>query len=319
MTSVGTTPRVRVEGLSKSFSGVKVLHEVGFEAHAGEVLGLVGENGSGKSTTMSILAGIITPESGTLHLDGVPYAPANRQASQRAGIAFIQQELNIFPTLSVAENLFLGRFPRLIEGLPFIAHSRMCARAREPLRAVRLAIDPSTPASRLSPGERQLLEIARGLSTQARVMIFDEPTTSLSGRESERLFEIIERLRDRGVAILFISHSLDDVLRLSDRVAVLRDGRVTLTARRGEFDVNRLVMAMIGRSIGGLFPARAPRSTPPAPLLSVKNVSEPGVIADMSFEVGAGEIVGVAGLMGSGRTELARILFGLDTYREGTI
>jgi ribose transport system ATP-binding protein len=316
-----STPRLRVQALSKSFAGVQVLHEITFDAHAGEILGIVGENGSGKSSTMNILAGVIAPDAGRIALNGEAYAPAHRGLSEAAGVAFIQQELNIFPNLSVGENLFLGRYPRLIKTLPFISRKIMGERAKELLHAVDLTLDPSTPASRLSAAERQLLEIARGLSVDAQIMILDEPTSSLSARESERLFAILDTLRAQGVAILFVSHSLSDVLRLSDRLLVLRDGRVVLTASRGQVQADDLIKAMVGRSLEAQFPRRAtPRpmaSTTPA--LRVEHVSEPGMVADVTFEVGKGEIVGIAGLMGSGRTELARIIFGLEGHREGCV
>ena len=248
------TPRLRVDRLIKSFNGVQVLHEVSFDAYAGEVLGVVGENGSGKSTIMNILGGVLPPDGGTVWLDGEIYTPRSRRESDAAGVAFIQQELNIFVNLSVAENLFLGRSPRLIEGLPIISGKKMRNRAHELLRSVDLEVDPAAPAGSLSSGERQLLEIARGLSTDARVMIFDEPTTSLTAWEAERLFEIIGRLRERGVAVVYVSHALEDVLRLSERIMVVRDGWVTMRAPRAGVTADRLVEAMVGRPDGKSVP-----------------------------------------------------------------
>lgn len=220
-------PRLRVEGVTKSFSTVRVLHSVSFEIGAGEVLGIVGENGSGKSTAMNIIAGVLAPDEGALALDGHKFAPADRRAAEKAGIAFIQQELAIFPNLSVEENLLLGRAPRVAGALPFICRKQRRRRAMEFLQAVGLGVNPGAPASQLSPGERQLLEIARGLSTDVRVMIFDEPTTSLSNQETERLFTLTRRLKASGIAILYVSHVLNDVLEFSDKLLVLRDGRVT--------------------------------------------------------------------------------------------
>jgi ABC-type sugar transport system ATPase subunit len=312
-------PRFKVEGLNKSFYGVQVLNDVSFEAFAGEVLGIVGENGSGKSTTMNILAGVLQRDGGAISLDGVSYSPKTRRESGALGVAFIQQELSSFPNLSVAENLFLGRFPRQFKSLPIVSYRTMNARARELLKSVDLDVDPSTATNHLSAGERQLLEIARGLATEARLMIFDEPTTSLTQRETSRLFAIIERLRSRGVAIIYVSHALDDVLRLSNRIVVLRDGRVTQRALSEETSAQQLVVSMVGRSIEALFPNRAERSYDSAPLLHVSDVGEPGVVHNISFCIGRGEIVGLAGLMGSGRSELARILFGLDPHRRGKV
>jgi len=312
-------PRLRVERLTKSFFGVRVLNEVSFDAYPGEVLGLVGENGSGKSTTLNILAGVLPRDEGNILFDGEPYSPKSRRESNAAGVAFIQQELNIFPNLSVAENLTLARSPRLIRSLPIISRSKMRASADELLRTVNLEVNPSAIASSLSSGERQLLEIARGLATEARAIIFDEPTTSLTRREAGHLFEIIGRLRERGVAIIYVSHTLEDVLQLSDRIVVMRDGTVTMSAMAANVTAESLVVAMVGRSIEALFPARPQRPTDTSPALQVEGVGESGVVDDISFQVRKGEIVGLAGLMGSGRSELARILFGLDPHRRGTV
>jgi ribose transport system ATP-binding protein len=314
-----TNARLTIEGLTKSFSRVQVLHDVSFEVGAGEVLGLVGENGSGKSTTMNILAGILRKDGGNVFLDGESFSPQNRRQADTAGIAFIQQELSIFPNLSVVENLFLGRFPRRFGKLPIISTSKMQSSARELLDSVSLQVSLNTLAGALSAGERQLLEIARGLSRDARVMILDEPTTSLTQRETARLFEIIGRLRASGVAIIFISHTLEDVLRLSDRIVVMRDGRVTLRTANAGLTPHDLVTAMVGRSIESLFPQRSRRAIAGRPVLEAQNLSEPGQVTDIQLSISRGEIVGLAGLMGSGRTQLARILFGLDPHQSGTV
>lgn len=316
--TAGKPSRLRVEGLRKSFFGAQVLHDVGFEAHGGRVLGLVGENGSGKSTTMNLLTGVLTRDGGTVLLDGKPFNPASRRESDAAGIAFVQQELNVFPNLSVAENLFLARPQRLVSSLPFVSRRRTDARARELLRMVDLDVSPNAAAGTLSPGERQLLEIARGLSSDARVLILDEPTTSLTARETARLFELIRRLQKRDVAILYISHNLEDILQLADDIVVMRDGRVALRAARAGLSADDLVVSMVGRTIDALFPQR---TAPPAasPLLEASGLAEPGVLENVSLEVSRGEILGIAGLMGSGRSELARVLFGLDGHRDGAI
>ncbi len=314
-----STARLQVEGLSKSFFGVRVLHDVTFDVRAGEVLGVVGENGSGKSTTMNILAGIVPCDGGQMLLNGGLYSPRNRHEADAAGIAFVQQELGIFPNLTVAENLFLTHLPRRWQAIPILSSRRMRLGAREWLRTVDLDVDPGAPAGALSAGERQLLEIARGLASSARIMIFDEPTTSLTQRESARLFEVIQRLRASGVAVIYISHALEDVIGLSDRIVVMRDGRVTLRTASAGILPHDLIVAMVGRAIETLFPARPPRPTVPVPVLDVRGVSEPGVLQDITLQVNQGEIVGLAGLMGSGRTELARILFGLDPHARGSI
>jgi ABC-type sugar transport system ATPase subunit len=283
------------------------------------VVGVVGENGSGKSTTMNLLTGVLQRDGGRVLLDGIPYAPRSRRESDGAGVAFIQQELSLFPNLTVAENLFLGRFPRRFKCLPIISYKKMYTHAREVLRDVGLDIDPRFDTSAASSGERQLLEIARSLSSEARLIIFDEPTTSLTQREADRLFEIIGRLRARGVTIIYISHDLEDVIRLSDRIVVMRDGQVTLRTASVNTTVHDLVVAMVGRSIGTLFQSRSHPSNCAQSMLEVEGVGEPGVVDGVSFRVGRGEIVGVAGLMGSGRSELARILFGIDPHRRGRV
>ena len=303
----------------KSFFGVQVLHHVSFEAHGGQVLGVVGENGSGKSTTMNLLTGILQADEGTILLDGQPFEPRSRRDSDAAGIAFIQQELNIFPNLSVAENLFLPHPPLRLAWLPFISRRQMSVRARELLRRVDLDVSPTASASTLSAGERQLLEIARGLAGRARVFIFDEPTSSLTTRESFRLFDIIQRLRRDGVAILYISHNLEEVLELSDEVMVLRDGQVVLREASRNLSTRELVLAMVGRPIEALFIERPMTSTAGTAVLEVCGLGQPGVLENINLRVGRGEIVGIAGLMGSGRSELARTLFGLDEHRAGTV
>jgi ABC-type sugar transport system ATPase subunit len=311
--------RLSIEGLEKSFFGVKVLHEVSFEAQGGRVLGIVGENGSGKSTTMNLIAGVLPRDRGVVMLDGKVFEPRSRRESDAAGIAFIQQELNIFPNLSVAENLFLVRPPRSFAGLPLISRRQMHNRAKELLRAVDLTVSPSTLAGQLSAGERQLLEIARGLASDARVFILDEPTSSLTGREAARLFDIVRRLQQRDVAVLYISHNLEDVLQLCSDVVVMRDGRVTMRATAAGLTPNDLVPAMVGRTIEALFPTRATQAKAAAAILEVSGLGEPGVLEGINLQLAPGEIVGIAGLMGSGRSELARMLFGLDRHSQGVI
>ena len=310
---------LKVSGLNKSFFGVQVLRDVGFELPFGAVLGLIGENGSGKSTTMNILGGVLTRDSGRVELAGDEVAPANSREALALGIAFIHQELSLFPNLSVEENIFLDHFPKRMNRLPFIDRRTLRERAKNALELVDLHASPVTPVMRLPQGERQLVEIAKALTRQARLIIFDEPTTSLTARETERLFEIISRLRAQGISIIYISHILGDVLRLCDNIVVLRDGRVVGAGLRADFSIERLVTLMVGRTIGRLFPERVAGSRQHSTALSVRGVSQPGIVKDVSFDLRLGEVLGVSGLMGSGRSELARILFGLDPYSEGEI
>ena len=310
---------LRIQGLCKSFFGVQVLHEVGLELRPGEVLGLVGENGSGKSTTMNILGGVHQPDRGTMTLDGAPYAPRGPKDAAARGIAFIHQELNLFRNLTVEENLFITGFPKLVAGLPFIDRGKVRERAKQLLAAIDLDVAPGTPLARLSQGERQLVEIAKALGADARIVIFDEPTTSLTARETERLFAQIGRLKARGIGVIYISHILGDVMRLCDHVTVLRDGHVVGSAPKVEMSVDRLITLMVGRTIDQIYPPREPAARPGTPVLEVRGLSQPGVVKDISLAVQPGEVVGVSGLMGSGRSEMARILFGLDPFATGTI
>jgi ribose transport system ATP-binding protein len=313
------TPLLTCAGIEKAFFGVPVLRRVSFEVGAGRVIGLVGENGAGKSTLMHVLGGGLRPDAGTMVYRGAPYAPASPHAAMAAGIGFVHQELNLFSNLSIAENLFLAGFPT--RG-PFIRRGDLHVRTRELLARVGLDLAPSTLVERLTSGECQLVEIARALSVEARLIILDEPTTSLSSRESERLFALVGQLRAQGRSIIYISHTLADVLRLCDDVVVLRDGEVAGRGPVAQFDQRRLVSLMVGRELKQLFPVRAERSAGDgagAPLLEVRGVTQPGIVRDISFTLHRGEVLGIAGLMGAGRTELARILFGLDPCERGSI
>lgn len=305
------------EDIEKSFFGVRVLKGITLGVPRGKVLGLVGENGAGKSTLMNLLGGVHAPDQGRMLLNGAPYTPRTPSDANAAGIAFIHQELNLFTNLSIAENIFIDSFPRW-RWLPVLNRSHMRARTKQFLDAVELHVSPDTLVEKLSPGERQLVEIARALSFDARIIIFDEPTTSLTARETERLFRLIERLRSDGASIIYISHILSDVMRLADEIAVLRDGELVAHAPKEEFTINRMIALMVGRAIEQLYPPR--RAAPTTmPVLEVQGVSQQGIVEEITFTLHKGEILGVFGLMGSGRTELARILFGLDDYTRGEI
>jgi ribose transport system ATP-binding protein len=342
-------------GIGKAFFGVKVLKGVTFNVGAGRVAGLVGENGAGKSTLMNLLGGNLQPDAGAMTFNGSPYAPRNPRDARAVGIGFVHQELNLFPNLSIAENLFLTSFPiqgdpggprkRGVIRPPFIDRRRLRDLAASLLARVGLPVAPDTLVERLSSGERQLVEIAHALSFDAQLIILDEPTTSLSARECERLFALIRQLREEGRSLIYISHTLGDVLRLCDDLVILRDGEVVGQGPVGQFDQGRLVSLMVGRELKQLFPTRrnrpeeAPspssavqtpdsevtpshRNPAPAgngPLLEARNLSQPGVVRDISFTLHCGEVLGLSGLMGAGRTELARILFGLDSHERGSL
>jgi len=306
-----------LQGITKSFSSVRVLKDVTFTLPAGHTLGLVGENGAGKSTLMNILGGNHQPDAGQMRLGGQPYAPRNPIDAIRHGIAFIHQELNLFPNLSIAENIFLTDFPRTA-GLPWIQRRTLYTKTADLLAHVGLSLPPETLVERLSAGERQLVEIAKALSIDARLIILDEPTTSLSARETENLFALMRRLRERGISMIYISHIPGDVLRLCDDLVVLRDGEIVGSGPTGEFTADRMISLMVGRSLNQLYPTRRGQATT-RPVLEVKSLSQPHVVHDITLTLHRGEVLGIFGLMGAGRSELARILFGLDPHTSGEI
>lgn len=304
-----------VAGIGKSFFGVPVLNSVSLSLGRGRVLGLVGQNGAGKSTLMNIIGGNVTADTGTMTLNGAVYVPTSAREAEHRGIAFIHQELNLFANLSIAENIFIGAMPRR-RGL--IDRSALRQRTAALLKEVELDVPPTTLVERLSPGERQLVEVTKALQLDADIIIFDEPTTSLTPRETTRLFALIGRLKAAGKAIVYISHILADVEQLADDVVVLRDGSLVGMGPRSDFTIARMINLMLGRDIDQLYPPHVPAGREDV-LLHAQGLSLPGVIKGISFELRAGEILGLFGLMGSGRTELARVLFGLDRIHSGTL
>lgn len=310
---------LQFDGIEKSFFGVSVLRGISFTVERGQVLGLVGENGAGKSTLMNILGGVLRAEAGTMRLNGNVFKPKNPADAMRHGIAFIHQELNLFANLSVAENLFINDFPqRRWAGFSVIDRRTMRKKASALLATLELDFSPDTIVENLAPGERQMIEIAKALSAAAQIIIFDEPTTSLTARETAKLFALIERLRTAGIAMIYISHALSEVMQLCDRVVVLRDGVVVGTGAKTDFTIDQMITLMVGRKLNQLFPVRT--AQPSAEIaLAVRDLSQPGIVKDISFTLHKGEVLGVSGLMGSGRTELGRILFGLDPFSQGEI
>ncbi|MGW9041951.1 sugar ABC transporter ATP-binding protein [Streptomyces lydicus] len=345
---------LRVEGVTKSFPGVRALDGVDLSLRTGEVHVLLGENGAGKSTLIKMLSGAHRPDGGRILVDGRPGpktgGPPTPRASggqdegsalrevqirsaqdaERLGIATIYQEFNLVPGLTVAENLFLGRQPRTALGL--VDKKTMYARAAELLARVRLDVSPRTPVGELGIARLQMVEIAKALSLEARVLIMDEPTAVLTSEEVETLFTIVRELRDAGVGIIFITHHLEEIGALGDRITVLRDGR-SVAEIPASTDEDELIRLMVGRDITEQYPRRRPEEPdeseeaeePGAPLLRVRGLTRNGaaaggpVFADIDFEVRAGEVVGLAGLVGAGRTEVARAVFGVDRYDAGTV
>lgn len=308
-----------IENLTKAFFGVPAVRDVTLKVEQGHILGLIGQNGAGKSTLMNLIGGVVQPDAGRMIFQGKPYRPRRPADAYHAGIAFIHQELNLFTNLTIAENIFIEDFPtRRMGPLNVVDRAAVQRRTRDVLAEVGLDLPPNWTIDRISPGERQLVEIAKALHLDAPLIILDEPTTSLTNRETERLFALMRRLREQGKTMIYISHILRDVLDLADSVAVMRDGQLVTHEPTSAFDVNRMIALMVGRSLDNLYP---PRTCTPTdrPLLCVEGVSSAGIVEDIRFTVHQGEVVGLFGLMGSGRTELARILFGLDPFERGQI
>jgi ribose transport system ATP-binding protein len=314
-----SSPLLEVEAVRKRFPGVLALDGVSLRLNAGEVLAVVGENGAGKSTLMKILAGVYPPDDGIVRLDGHPVRFAGVTDAMAAGISLIHQELNLAENLTAAANIFLGR--ERLAGNFWLRDRTMAEEARSLMRRVGLADElVDLPVAALPPGQKQLVEVARALSLQARVIIMDEPTSSLTQKETDRLYEVIDGLRAAGVAIIYISHRLAEVRRCADRVTVLRDGKNAGDLARHEINHDAIVRFMVGRDLKGFYPrsGRKPRAGPPA--LEVRAVTyQGGPATPVSFSLRGGEIVGMAGLVGAGRTELAEALFGLRRITGGEV
>ncbi|MGJ8555881.1 MAG: sugar ABC transporter ATP-binding protein [Sulfitobacter geojensis] len=300
------TAVLSAQNITRSFGPIKVLHGVDFDLHAGQVHALIGENGAGKSTMMKILGGYLAPTTGALHLDGQPVDFSDQKQAEAAGVLMIHQEFNLALQLTVEENIFLGREKR--RGM-FLDHKAMRDEARDLLARLNCHVDPRTRVRDLSVPNRQMVEIARALGRNARVLIMDEPTAVLTNRETDILLEQIDRLRDSGTAILYTSHKLDEISRIADHVSVLRDGHPVLSRAAEGFSEDAMAEAMVGREISDLFPAK------PVPqdevVLEVENLTVPGLVRDASFTLRRGEVLGFAGLVGAGRTELMEGIVGL--------
>lgn len=309
------TACLRMRGVHKRFGATVALAGVDLTARAGEVLALVGENGAGKSTLMKILAGVHAPDAGAMELRGAPYAPATPGDARSAGVAMIYQELALAPHLTVEENIVLGAEPG--RG-PWMNWTETRRRALQALDTVGLSHrDPRTCVQDLSPAERQLIEIGRAVVSGARLLVLDEPTSSLAQQEIERLFALIRQLRSQGLAIIYISHFLEEVRAVCDRLAVLRDGQSVGEGDVTAFTDDEIVARMVGRDVHQLYP-RSPRS-PGAVVLSVRDLAGPARATRASLDLRRGEVVGIAGLIGAGRTEFLRALFGLEPVRAGTV
>lgn len=307
---------ISFDSITKTFAGVTALNNVSLSIERGECHGLMGENGAGKSTLGKILAGIYSPDSGTVCIDGKSQSISSPRDAMRAGIGMVHQELAFCPDLTVAENLCMGIYPRKF-GL-FLDRKAMIAKAEKLLAQIDVTLDVCQPMRALSTAQEQLVQIAAAVGTNARILVFDEPTSSLSEPESQALFGLIERLRARGVTMIYVSHRMPEVFRLCDRISVLRDGKYVGTMTRAEATQDAIVRMMIGRSVSDYFPQHLGGSAGDV-MLRVRNLTSPGKFHDVSFDIRRGEIVGFAGLVGAGRSEIATAIFGLDSSATGSV
>ncbi len=311
----GPAPVLELRAVSKRFPGVVALDGVDFDLRPGEVHVLVGENGAGKSTLVKILSGIYQPDEGVVLLDGQPVTFKDPHAAQKLGVSTVHQELNLVPHLDIGRNIFLGREPLRAPGV--IDWPAVYAQSAAQLRALGITIEPHTPVRRLGVAIQQMVEIAKALVAQARVLILDEPTAAITAEETEQLFRIVDQLRARGTAIVLISHHLEDATRAGDRATVLRDGRYVGTVPMATTTPHDLIRMMVGRELTQQYPKEP--SNPGTVALRVEGITRPGILHGCSFELRRGELLGVAGLVGAGRTELARAIFGIDPISAGRI
>ncbi|MBN8204423.1 sugar ABC transporter ATP-binding protein [Microbacterium esteraromaticum] len=311
-----TEPILRMAGISKGFPGVQALQDVNLEVRSGEVLVLVGENGAGKSTLMKILSGIYTRDEGTIHFEGQPVELTSPLQAQQLGITIIHQELNMMPDLTVAQNIYIGREPKTG---PFLSERALNKQTDELLARLGIRLDARQKVGELTVAEQQMVEIAKALSFNAKVLIMDEPTSALTDTEVETLFVLIEQLKQRGTGIVYISHRMDELRRLADRVSVLRDGAYIGSLEKSEISIPRIIEMMVGRTIDeGTRPAAREHLDDPV-VLDVQGLSTKALLKDVSFQLHRGEILGFAGLMGAGRTETARAVIGADRKDAGTV
>jgi len=304
-----------MHNICKSFPGVKALSGVNLEVKAGEVHALLGENGAGKSTLLKILAGAYSKDEGEIYIDGKQIGELTPKLAEELGISIIYQEFSSLPCLSVAENIYLGRQPRTKYGL---IDWKKCNRdSKELLHKAGLSIDPRTPVASLKVAQQQMVEIAKALSKKAKIIVMDEPTSPLTQREIDNLFQVIRELKAQGVAVIYVSHRLAEIKEICDRVTVLRDGCFAGRAEVGEIEIEDMIRMMVGRELHDMYPRSRAEIGPP--LLSVEKLSTRDKLEQVSFQLHRGEILGLAGLVGSGRTELARAIFGADEKVGGTV
>ena len=312
---MATPPLLSLKGIRKSYGPTEVLHGVDLEIHAGEVVALLGENGAGKSTLSGIIAGSIRPTSGEMTWQGKPYTPSSPGDAIDQGLGLIHQELRLLPHLSIAENVYVGRYPMRWGN---VDRARMVREATEQLRRLGLNIPATRQVDGLSTANQQLIEIAKALALNAKLLILDEPTASLGGAEVDLLFQQVEKLRSEGVGIIYISHRLEEIRRIADRIVVLRDGDKVHEFGKGDVDIRTIVESMVGRSIERMFP-EMPKPGEDIALSVVGLTSPTDRFRDITFSVKRGEVFGIAGLVGAGRTELVRAITGADPISAGRV
>ncbi|WP_306550724.1 sugar ABC transporter ATP-binding protein [Daejeonella sp.] len=305
---------IDVKDLNKSFSGIKALDNIQFDLYPGEVHALMGENGAGKSTFMKILMGLILPDSGSINFNGEFIENMDVHKMLQKGISMIHQEILMVPELTIAQNIFLGRE---VKQRFWLDEQEIDKKSEEILNLIGLNLNVQTKAKQLSIAEMQLIEIAKAISNHAKVIIMDEPTSALSDKECEILFKIINDLKSKGVGIIYISHKIEEIFQISDRITVLRDGQYIATKNTNELDKNSLISLMVGREIENLFSSDS--RVPSNAILEVRGITKKDKFENINFQVHAHEVLGIAGLMGAGRTEIARAIFGLDKIDSGEI
>ncbi len=310
-----TEPIVVLSQIAKQFSNIQALRGVDLSLFPGEVHALAGENGAGKSTLVKILAGVYRPDAGVVKVAGEVVNLRSPTQAQALGIAVVHQEPMLFPDLDVAENIFIGRHPR--DRFGRVDWKRIYQEVDRLLESLNVPLNSHTPVQGLSIADQQLVEIAKALSLNARVLVLDEPTAALSGREVKELFAIVNALRERNVAILFVSHRLEEIFEIADRITIFRDGALVTSALVSEMNTESIIKYMVGRDLSALFPKG--ETTIGEVVLEVKNLTRMGVFEDISFQLHKGEILGFAGLVGAGRTEVACVLFGIDSADQGEI
>jgi ribose transport system ATP-binding protein len=311
------SPFLQLHAIVKRFPGVLALNDVGLDVRRGEVHALLGENGAGKSTLIKTVSGVYRPDNGEIRVDGRSVHIRNPHAAQALGISTIYQEFTLAPDMTVAENIFLGREPLRLRALSIVDRKALIRQTRDVLASLDLHIDPEAIVKDLGVAQQQMVEIAKALSLDARLIIMDEPTATLTSHEIDRLFEAIARLKQRNVAVIYVSHRLDEVKAVCDRATILRDGTCVATVPVASTTIDEMIRLMVGRDLKDKFPKR--QSEPREEMLRVEQLTRKGVLHGVTFSVRRGEIVGIAGLVGSKRTETARAIFGVDPIDSGRI